>query len=314
VTETWSDRGVAALDGSASAVPAQPTSVDQALFAGVDGTVLAQAAAYLRSRQCATGGFCFYRSAYLEEPNLHDTWHALAALRLLGGRPRRRGPLIRFVTEQPVQPQPYGLHYRVHALELLDAQDAHRSAVIAAVDALPVDRPALRDDGDASDELERLRLTLDLKRRFSLPFPASAIAEHIRAREQRDGGFGTPPNLVETALSLAVLALCGGDAGPPTQAFVTRMADRDFGFRLTEHALAPALTTTCAGISCCRQLKLGIPYPDAARTFILACQTGDGGFARAPGALPDIALTHLALAGLTILAGGFNPSPDGGLS
>jgi hypothetical protein len=314
VTEARSDRDVAALDGCASAVPARPTSVDQAPYAGIDGTVLAQAAAYLRSRQCATGGFCFCRSDSLEEPNLHDTWHALAALRLLGGRPRRRGPFIRFVTEQAVQPQPYGLHYRVRALERLDAQDAHRLTVIAAVDALPADRPALRDDGDASDELERLRLTLDLKRRFGLPFPAAAIAEHIRTREPWDVGFGTPPNRVETALSLAVLVLCGRDAGPPTQAFVTRTADPDFGFRLTEDALAPALTTTCAGITCCRHLDLGIPYADAARTFIRACQTGHGGFARAPGALPDTALTHPALAGLTTLAGGFNPSPDGGLS
>jgi prenyltransferase beta subunit len=41
----------------------------------------------------------------------------------------------------------------------------------------------------------------------------------------------------------------------------------------------------------------------AALAFILDCQTGDGGFARAPDALPDIALTHLALAGLDALAG-----------
>jgi hypothetical protein len=38
---------------------------------------------YLLGRQSPTGGFCFYRSEYLDEANLFDTWHAVAALALL---------------------------------------------------------------------------------------------------------------------------------------------------------------------------------------------------------------------------------------
>jgi hypothetical protein len=45
---------------------------------------LARAARYIAGRQCQGGGFCVYRNVYLEEPNLSDTWHALAGLRLLG--------------------------------------------------------------------------------------------------------------------------------------------------------------------------------------------------------------------------------------
>ena len=51
---------------------------------------LARARAYLLGRQCANGGFSFYRGEYLEEPNTHDTWHALAAMRMLGTPPPGR--------------------------------------------------------------------------------------------------------------------------------------------------------------------------------------------------------------------------------
>src|SRR5512139_4192552 len=44
---------------------------------------LERAAAYVASRQCRNGGFCYYRYADLEEPNLHDTYYAVAACELL---------------------------------------------------------------------------------------------------------------------------------------------------------------------------------------------------------------------------------------
>lgn len=39
---------------------------------------------YLLGRESPSGGFCFYRTDYLDEPSLFDTWHATAALGLLG--------------------------------------------------------------------------------------------------------------------------------------------------------------------------------------------------------------------------------------
>jgi len=44
---------------------------------------LEPAAAYVTGRQCRNGGFCYYRYADLEEPNLHDTYYAVAAGGLL---------------------------------------------------------------------------------------------------------------------------------------------------------------------------------------------------------------------------------------
>ena len=40
---------------------------------------LRRAVEYLDSRRCRDGGYCFYRTDYVEEPSVHDTYHALAA-------------------------------------------------------------------------------------------------------------------------------------------------------------------------------------------------------------------------------------------
>ena len=44
---------------------------------------LDKAADYIANRQCRNGGFCYYRYADLEEPNLYDTYYAVAARGLL---------------------------------------------------------------------------------------------------------------------------------------------------------------------------------------------------------------------------------------
>ena len=264
---------------------------------------LAQARAYLVGRQCANGGYSFYRSEDLEEPNLHDTWHALAGLRLLSTGVPRREDLIRFVVGQPISEQPYALYFRVRCLCLLESADPDPAAVSAAVAALVVTAPAMDRPEDFSGELHRLRLSLWLKRHFALAYPAAAITRFLLSVEQPSGGFGAPPNLLATRQALAVLALCGEKAATRSSTFLAQMATPYFGFRLTVDSLSPNLETTCAGVACCRRLDLPIAHAADALAFILDCQTGNGGFARAPDALPNIALTHLAIAGMTALVG-----------
>lgn len=256
---------------------------------------------YLLGRQCGNGGFSFYRTEYLEEPNPHDTWHALASLGLIGEPVPRPADTARFLLGQPVTPQPYALAFRVRGLALLGADDPEAGAVASALAGMTPALPEGRDD--LYDGLRHLRLLLWLKQRHGQPIPAADLAGALLAAEDADGGFGKPANLVDTREALAVLALCGRRPSPRTADFVTRLATPGFGFRLTAESLAPTLETVCAGIACCRRLGLTVAHAADARAFILDCQTGNGGFARSPGALPDLALTHLALAGLDALAG-----------
>lgn len=186
---------------------------------------LARARAYLLGRQCANGGFSFYRSDVLEEPDTHDTWHALAALRCLGTSPPRRQDIVRFVAQQPVPAQPYGLYFRVRSLCLLDAADPFHAAVREAVAALPT--PDLQSLDDSTDTLYSLRLALWLKRHFGLAFPAQDIARRLLAGEHPDGGYGLPPNLLATRQALAVLDLCQAPAPARAGAFVMGLATPD---------------------------------------------------------------------------------------
>lgn len=256
---------------------------------------------YLLGRQSPSGGFCFYRTDYLDEPSLFDTWHATTALGLLGGLPAHPEALANFVCGQPPSGQLYELFYRTFTLDIFNIADPDHMLVKEMVDALPLNLSDPTRHSALSGQLERLLLTLQLKVHFGLTFIIEEIAQIILGLEHMSGGFGTPPNLLDTRLTIRVLGLCGQTSSTNTAAFVSQMALPKFAFRLTQHSLAPTLETVCAGIECCRVLNLPVAYLEDAASFILACQVHNGGFARAPAALPDIGLTHLALQGLESL-------------
>lgn len=262
-------------------------------------SALNRARTYLLERQSPGGGFCFYRGYYAEEPNLSDTWHAVAVLSsLLGVVLREKNSHANFVIGQPIEPQPLALYYRVRALLALDVDDPELAEVRSAMTALQTDFPDMTAHTSLFAVLQRVRCTLWLKQHFGLPMAADGLVHTLLQAEHVDGGYGTPPNLLDTEAAIATLTLCGQASPARTADFVNRMALPGFGFRLTAGSLSPNLETVSAGMrSCCR---LGLPVPDTedAIAFVLSCQTGSGGFARATGALPDITLTHLAVSTL----------------
>jgi len=262
-------------------------------------SALDRARTYLLGRQSPHGGFCFYRGYFAEEPNLSDTWHAIAALAgVLGVVLPEKNSHASFIMGQPIEPQPLVLYYRVRALLALDADDLESTQVRSAVAALQTYFPDIATHTSLFAVLQRVRCTVWLKRHFGLPMAVDDLAQSLLRAQNEDGGYGTPPNLLDTEAAIATLMLCGQASPSRTSDFVNRMALPGFGFRLTAGSLSPNLETVSAGIrSCCR---LGLPVPDAedAVAFVLSCQTGNGGFARAAGALPDITLTHLALSTL----------------
>ncbi|KZC22681.1 MULTISPECIES: prenyltransferase/squalene oxidase repeat-containing protein [Rhodanobacter] len=251
---------------------------------------------YLLERQSPNGGFCFYRGYYVEEPNLSDTWHAIVVLtELLGVVLPEKSSHASFIIGQPVEPQPLALYYRVRALLALEVGDPESAEVASAVMALQTHFPDIATYASLSAALQRIKCTVWLKRRFGLPMAVDDLARTLLQGEHDDGGYGTPANLLDTEAAIAVLMLCGHAASSRTGDFVNRMAVPGFGFRLTAGSLSPNLETVCAGMRSCCRLGLSVPHAQDAVAFMLSCQTGNGGFARAAGALPDITLTYLAL-------------------
>jgi hypothetical protein len=265
---------------------------------------LACARDYLLGRQSPAGGFCVYRSEWLDEPNLFDTWHAVAALGLLRTPVPDAAACARFVASRAVQPQPHALYYRVRSLRALGASDPRNGQVRDAVAHLVEQLPAAgTPTSRLAGLLQALRHGVWLKNHFGLPSPHAAIADALRSLQDDGGGYPVPADLVTTEAVCAVLRLCGQDIAARTADYVDALAVPGCGFRLTAASLSPTLETTSAGIRCTLASGRTVRYAANAQRFILACQGGRGGFARAPDALPDIACTHLALEALKLLNG-----------
>lgn len=263
---------------------------------------LARAQAYILGRQSPQGGFCFYRGYYLEEPNLADTWYGLAALALLDVKPRNHPDHVAFVLARPVEPQPFALYYRVRALSVLSVDDPMDAEIRRAVASLQI-HPLDPGSTSLSASLQRLRCVLWLKRHFNLPKHAGETVQKLLESESVKGGYGMPPNVLDTEAAIGVLKLCGRAIASRTADFIHGMAEPQFGFRLTAGALSPNLETTCAGVMACSRLGKPIPYAEDTMAFILSCQSGNGGFARTADALPTLALTHMSLATLIVHMG-----------
>jgi prenyltransferase beta subunit len=266
--------------------PSTPTS-------GALRDIATRAAGYLRARESPDGGFCFYRSADIDEPNLLDTYHAVAALALISQPVGHRDALLRFLDATPDFGVSF-LFYHAFTLEALGAGDQLGRDRLQSIADIAIGPPDLSTEESISNWLERTRQAVLLKRRYVGAFnagPTLADIEGILA-----GDSGKAPNLLDTFMGLdAILALDPGQTVPKVQSFLETQQAPAFGFAFNRYAPMPTLEVLHAGVTCCALLGLHVRYPEPVLRFALACQAADGAFARAPGALPDIEMTHLAL-------------------
>ena len=268
---------------------------------------VASAEMYLRSRQSHNGGFCFYKSEHIDEPNLHDTYHAIAALTLLGAQVPRLDAVARFLTEFPLYGSNY-YYYYAFSLDLLGRSDLIDATDIAHIEALPLAEPHDQDHVVTSGWLESLLQVAHLKRRFASLALSPWFVNLIEAVLTGDSPLHKR-YLWDAWLCLSLLAML--DEGPALNAarsFVDRLQVRSFGFKLTDDSLVANVPVIYAGMHCCRLIGLPVRYQDDALSFALACQVSSGGFSRTPSALPDIELTRQAIE----IVGMAEPSTLGG--
>ncbi len=253
-----------------------------------------RAQAYILSRQSDAGGFCFYRSGPVDEPNLRDTYHAVAALTLLGAAVPAPDRVVAFVRNSRTFDSGF-LYWYAFALDRLGRADAIDAARRTRIASLTVDVPT---SGDAimSQRLTRALRVVRLLARFADPPTGRGIHERLDALKS-DGGYGTEPNLWDTSFALGIRHCIGPLSDTDdTRAFVDRLQVPPFGFALAGNAITGTLDVIHAGVTCCSLLNLPVRLASDVLQFVLSCQSAHGGFARAPDALPDLAHTHRALA------------------
>lgn len=258
-------------------------------------SALSQVERYLVSRQSRHGGFCFYRTEYLDEPNLSDTYHAVRTLTLLGRKIPRRMQLLRFLEAGPESHQTNVLYFQALTMRTLDPGFVGDEGLRRRIGMLQIP-PAPGDHSGLSAWLERARMITRLKRPFAQWTEAKELSRDVVALQRDTGGFGSRPNLWDTWLALDLLRCCGEPVDlSATAGFLERLQTGPFGFSAVEGGLSATLDDVYAGLRCCAALGVTTRDRTAALSFILACQSGRGGFGRAPDSLPDIELSHRAV-------------------
>lgn len=276
----------ARVESMSKLTPALENHIEQAMTRAVD---------YLASRQCRNGGFCHYRTDDLEEPNIRDTYYAVAAYRLVQRDVPNRDRLLDYLQSMGIcQRQSSYLYYYAFTAYLLDEPVLNRGLLenLSALDIkLPLEKATV-----LSEWLKHSYRVVHLQKTFAGYLAFSELAGYIR-QLLRSGGVGVKPNLVDTHLTLSILADLNSLEGlQNTRDFVDRLQFASLGFRYTEDSFSPAtMGTLYAGVISCARLGLPVRYFEDVLNSVLLSQRSHGGFARSPGGFGDLSTHYRAL-------------------
>lgn len=260
----------------------------------------ARAADYIASRQCANGGFCAYRSIYLEQANLADTWHALASLQLLGLAPPEVARLLHWLDGfAPATLNPDELYYWAFVQRQLQPDWWPGASTREYIAQMALCVPDLNAEDTAV--LAHLLRTLKLQCVFGELTAQPELVSGLRRSYQ--GGYGAKPNLQATALAIELLNMLNEpDHSQGTRDFVDTLQRRPYGFDNTLDSSYCRLDILYSGVRCCQWLGIPIKYGSDILATVVAAQRGDGAFADVPGALPTLESHFTALALIRALA------------
>lgn len=264
---------------------------------------------YIISRQTPEGAFCFYRGYGVEEPNGLDTYSAVASLRILGAPIPNADELVAWLQRlqdgQGGYPNLAMGWYALETLRRLGAPPLHDPRPYLNTEQqglLAVDwRGRTLDRSSLLLALSRLSM---LAREWGIAAPPpfrDEIEALLDSLQGPQGGCGSPAeNLVDTYRALIIMDLLEVEHPPRMMAFAEICRDPECGFRLVPNGSAGSLETVHAGIGVFNHYGADLPWETVStvRRYIAACQTGDGGFGRVPGAIPTLADTWLALESL----------------
>lgn len=257
---------------------------------------LAMAHDYIASRQCRNGGFCFYRTAEIEEANLHDTYYAVAACRLFGRMAFDRERLTNDYLHHfvPAALSFHALYYYLSTVRLLDMTPD--TAVIDRISRLRIAPRAAEAQVPLAAWLDMTLKTVELKKAFVPMAVTPAVADTVIAARNANG-INDKPNLEDTRLALLLLT----ELGCPGRAeyfrsFVSEMQTPGTGFRLTRDSALSNIDVIHAGVVSCALLDLPVRYCADVLRAVLLSQRTNGGFSRTPGSQGDMRTHYRALA------------------
>lgn len=263
---------------------------------------------YLSGRQTPLGGFCFYRDWGVEEPSAADTFHALAALALLGAPPRdgagARGWLQDLQDNSGRYPDIATAWYATEGLARVQARPRRDPTHwLAAQAGFLFGEPSRGRRPDAV-LLEAARY-FELCRRFRVALESrhrEATARVLRTLQDPSGPFPRgAPTLVADAVALRLAAAAALMPDRRLLDHVHACEDRLYGFRALPSGRSTHLEVLAAGCAVLRHFGAPLRYAPALRRTVAACQSRGGGFGRQIGAIPTLRATWHAVTILHML-------------
>jgi hypothetical protein len=260
---------------------------------------LERAAEYVTSRQCHNGGFCYYRYADLEEPNLHDTYYyAVAACGLLQRELSNPDRVVQYLRSmRAVGQQSSYLYYYGFTAQRLDNLSLLDQTFLDKVAALHIHLPSAGNSVLLSEWLEDSLRIIRLQKTFAGGLEVGAVVDFVHGLLRRGGGAGTTPNLRDTYLALRILAeLDSFTELDEVKAFIGRLQLPSLGFKYTEGSISgPDIDTLYAGVCSCAILGVDVRYALAILNNVLLSQRLHGGFARSSDSLGNLNTHYKAL-------------------
>lgn len=260
---------------------------------------------YILHRLCLSGGFCHYG---LDEPNLHDTWHALAGLRILGVSLDSK-PTVRFLKSFQNHDGSFRstaqAYLTLHGLDLLGSLPSHNPTCYIADFARNMAESFTHTATLDPAWLEDTRRIIALQRRFNIGIiRGEDIAQRIKSLQKKDGGYGfITSSLTETLQAVTILHLLDQLEDPKIAAGFIRSCEHSVtGFTDMPGTSMHFIEHVHAGLVLCQELRIIPHYTDACAASVRRCQLLNGGFARASLGIATLENTYLALDCLKILS------------
>ncbi len=259
---------------------------------------------YIVKRRCHKGGYCFYRQ---EEPNLSDTYFALASQKMLGIESGDEKTLNFIHNTQRSNGSYFSITYAYYALKslsILNGKPLYSPEFFILIN-LRLYHPKNLLPGTSS-VFRNLLFVISLMNTLDLVIPPDSrefVIEFVLSFQNRDMGFGVEHStLLETSHAINILnSIDYTFEQLETSSFISKCEHSVFGFTNIPSTSLSYLEYIHAGLVISQLLDYEINHFSQCRDFVLNCQTNKGGFARCVGGIATLENTFYAVNSLTIL-------------
>ncbi len=263
---------------------------------------------YILNRRCRDGGYCFYR---LNEPNVADTFYALASLQMLDALPEDDNATISFLHSFQKEDGSFSNVFvgcRAIAGLIILGDQPQRDPTDWIISSLGPPQDGIRPIESSSRYCQMYLLT-DLCRSLAIratgPVRETIINTILwNVHLEGEAGFQSA-TLTDTSYALSILVNLGYPLSSIRSSSCIRcFEDPEFGFLVVPGIYPPYLEDIHAGVLVSFLLGYHPAFLRSCEAFIMRCVHQSGGYVRSIfGGSATLEHTYLALDAMRMIGG-----------